>query len=143
MGTVSTLERESIVATTNQATIVPVKVKNPAMNTNIQSTKLQDVSAFLFNQLIPGEICRFGEGWLTKCPECEKLIFINSEFKTFSIKGKDCWRLAPSLICPNDDCNWHSSIVIEPEEEIEEVEEEEIEEDSSNSTILEEERVIV
>lgn len=126
MGSVTTIVRTPTTQTSQAAassaatTTTPAKEpSSPAMATNIQSTKVKDVSSFLFNQMIAGEICRFGDGWLTRCPECSTLIVTSGEFKTFSMKNKETWRLAPSLSCPSDDCDWHRSVVIEPEEDIE------------------------
>jgi len=134
MGNVSEFTRRQ----TRTAKVIetsPEKTKNPAMETEVKSTKLQDVTTFIFQQLSEGEICRFGEGWITRCPECDNLISISSEFKTFGIKDKDMWRLAPSLSCPNDECNWHRSIVIDPEE-FEEVDEEDFSTEEEEGEVI-------
>lgn len=138
MGSITPITRTPATTVNAQAATatpaITTKV-NPVMATNVQSVKLKDVSSYLFDQLVPGEICRFGAGWITRCPECESLVATSNEFKTFGVKNKETWRLAPSLSCPNDECSWHRSVVIEPEQEIDTDEEETIEEEISQGDI--------
>lgn len=134
MGTITPITRTSAATqATPTAAATASKSTIPAMAVNIKSVKLKDVSSFLFEQLIEGEICRFGDGWITRCPECQNLIATSSEFKTFGMRNKETWRLAPSLSCPNTECSWHRSVVIEPEEKVDISEEEEPIEENEKS----------
>jgi phenolic acid decarboxylase len=92
-----------------------MKNQTAKTETMILTGKFTEITNFLFQQLAPGEICRFGNGWLLKCPDCENLVKLDDTYKTFSTQSRDHYRITPSFVCPNEKCNYHRMVTISPE----------------------------
>jgi hypothetical protein len=97
-----------------------VEVESPPKDAvNMGTHKMAEVTSFLLEQMGIGEVCRFGTGWVFRCPKCKEFIFTDEQYKTFSVSERDFYRVSPSVCCPHDDCDWHQYIVVEPEFEVE------------------------
>lgn len=95
-----------------------------AQKEKIGSVQLTEVTSQLFSGLKKGQICRFGEGWIFHCSKCDTFIYTDEEFKSLVSPKQVFYRLSPSIVCPNPECDWHMMVTIKPEDDLVEIEEE-------------------
>ena len=89
-----------------------------ANQSHLGRVKLTEVTNEIFSSLRKEEICRYGTtGWILRCPQCDNLIIMEDDtHKTYVTENNSYYRLQPSLVCPNEKCNWHVFAVVVPED---------------------------
>lgn len=113
MGDVATIKN-----TETEAAAAEETKSDPKEAIGLGTERMSEVTNWLLEQIRDGEICRFGPGWIFLCPKCDTMIFTDEQFKTFSAPDRNFYRIAPSVKCPNESCDWHKMIVIDPEVEV-------------------------